>query len=80
MLNGSLPPDEEEALERADRLISEGVNGDRDLIASMIVEAVTAERDRCVGKLLDRAQKSFEQRDPGIGNLCRSLARLIENR
>ncbi len=38
---------EEESLERADRLISEGVVGDRGLIASMIIEAVQHEREAC---------------------------------
>lgn len=40
-------PIEEESLERADRLISEGVVGDRGLIASMIIEAVQHEREAC---------------------------------
>ena len=40
--------DETHAFERAERLISEGVVGDRGLIASMIVEAVTAERARAL--------------------------------
>ena len=35
------------ALEYADRLLREGVIGDRGLIASMIVEAMQTERERC---------------------------------
>lgn len=38
--------DEVDALERADRLISEGVIGERGQIASIILEAVQHERDR----------------------------------
>ncbi len=38
--------DEAAALERADRLIREGVIGDRGQIASIILEAVWAERRR----------------------------------
>jgi hypothetical protein len=52
--------DEIDALERADRLIAEGVAGDRGLIASMVLEAVQHERERCA-KLLDDKAGSLDE-------------------
>lgn len=82
MRNGSLPADEEAALERADRLIGEGIRGEnaRGLIASMILEAVQHERDACVEKLNEKAQDFNRQRDPGMANHCRMMARIISER
>lgn len=57
--------DDDECLERADRLLREGVAGDRGLIASMIYEAVTFERDRTLkiaaGMMTTPAYKQFER-------------------
>lgn len=77
---GSVSADEEDALERADRLIGEGVKGERGLIAAMILEAVQHERDACADKLNDAALRYNKQRDPGMANHCRLLARTIRER
>lgn len=51
--------DEVDALERADRLLSEdGVSGDRGGIAAMILEAVQHEREACAKIIDDHAEGS----------------------
>ena len=70
--------DEINALERADRLLAEGVSGDRGGIASMIVEAVQHERMACA----DKAREYAEHYDQGSDgrNTFILLAEWIESR
>lgn len=80
--------DETDCLERADRLIREGVRGDRGLIASMIFEAVSHEREACariaddcqlalVAPITTEAGKHYEG---GCNDASDSIARDIRAR
>lgn len=64
--------DENECLERADRLLAEGVNGDRGSIAAMIYEAVQAEREACA-KI---AEDGTDETHPTVrGHIMRKFGR-----
>jgi len=51
--------DETRALEYADRLLAEGVKGDRGQIASLFYEALAAETERCA-KVADEAHEAAQ--------------------
>ncbi len=70
--------DEDAALERADRLIAEGVAGDRGQIASMLLEAVCAEREACASEMDRRHDEVANTTDTKAA--YRNAARAIRNR
>lgn len=67
---------ETDALERADRLLAEGVSGDRGLIASMIMEAVWQEREACA----IIADAKIDASNISQTAICSAVARAIRNR
>jgi len=67
--------DEASALDRSDRLLAEGVSGDRGGIAAMIYEAVMEEREACAVRL---EAMTLDAICLGVGELGKAERRLVK--
>jgi hypothetical protein len=73
--------DEQEHLNRADRLIAEGVRGDRQLIAAMIFEVAVTEREACARIADSIGAQDAGESEPDSGALAaQRIAAAIRSR